>query len=471
MLSKPGSAAIGRIGAVFAPVFGLTFLVGCSVYDPSLLGGGGATGSTTDTGSTVSSGASMTTSSSTGGMSCSSPAMCPGMDTECATRTCDGGKCGVAPEMSGKALANQTPDDCKKNVCDGLGGTTVQEDAADTPNDGKDCTTDTCDGSNPKFTNKTDTTPCSQAGGKLCLMGACVECIDGADCTSGVCTAQHTCGAATCTDTIKNGTETDTDCGGMCSKCINGKHCSSGTDCVSNSCSGTICQPSCSDMILNQDETDVDCGGTSCLGCDIGKTCAASSDCASNNCGVNMKCSCATTHLVISEVRTTGVNGNDDFIELYNPTSSPITLTSAFTIEARSDAGTTYNGRWTGANQVLQPQHHFLIVGSAYSNSAGVPADAALTSGITDKVSVLLKQSGTVIDALCVWFGTADPFTGAMVPYTCEGVPFKKATGNAIAERKLGGAMGNCTDSDDNSADWVSNAVSGEQNMMSPAVP
>lgn len=471
MLPTPGSPSIRRIGAVFASLLGGSALAGCSVYDTSLLGAGGSPATTSsDTGSTTTTAASMTTSTSSG-MTCTTPAMCPGSDTECATRTCDGGQCGVQPEMSGKALATQTPADCKKDVCDGLGGTTVETDTSDKPSDGKECTTDACVDSNPMFTNKTDKSPCVQDGGKYCFMGDCVECVDGADCASGNCTAQHTCGAATCMDTIKNGTESDTDCGGMCSKCPNGKHCNGPTDCVSNSCSGTFCQPSCSDMMLNQDETDVDCGGNSCLGCDIGKNCTTNGDCASNNCGVNMKCACGTTHLVISEVRTTGgAGGNDDFVELYNPTSAPITLSSAFTIEARSDTGSTYNVRWTGANQVLQPQRHFLIVGSTYSNAA-VPGDAVLTSGVTDKVSVVLKQAGAPIDALCVWFGTTDPFTGAAVPYTCEGVPFKKATGNASAERKLGGAMGNCTDTDDNSADWLSNAVSTEQNMASAATP
>ena len=47
----------------------------------------------------------------------------------------------------------------------------------------------------------------------------------------------------TCSDNLKNGTETDVDCGGPCGPCENGKTCSSLADCKSGLCSaGGICQ-------------------------------------------------------------------------------------------------------------------------------------------------------------------------------------------------------------------------------------
>ena len=53
--------------------------------------------------------------------------------------------------------------------------------------------------------------------------GACVECLAGTSCASGVCSASHTCSAPTCLDTVKNGSETDVDCGGAsCSACHSG---------------------------------------------------------------------------------------------------------------------------------------------------------------------------------------------------------------------------------------------------------
>jgi hypothetical protein len=50
-------------------------------------------------------------------------------------------------------------------------------------------------------------------------------------------------GAATCTDGIKNGSETDVDCGGSCTtKCANGRGCSINADCQGNNCVTGTCQ-------------------------------------------------------------------------------------------------------------------------------------------------------------------------------------------------------------------------------------
>jgi len=47
---------------------------------------------------------------------------------------------------------------------------------------------------------------------------------------------------ATCTDTFKNGSETDVDCGGSCTtKCANGKTCAINADCQSGNCVSGVC--------------------------------------------------------------------------------------------------------------------------------------------------------------------------------------------------------------------------------------
>ena len=91
---------------------------------------------------------------------------------------------------------------------------------------------------------------------------------------------------ASCMDNIKNGSETDRDCGGpICQPCIVGKICLARSDCQTRVCLASHCQPAtCIDGIRNDVETDVDCGGGTCIGCVNGKLCCAGSDCQSGHC-------------------------------------------------------------------------------------------------------------------------------------------------------------------------------------------
>lgn len=84
---------------------------------------------------------------------------------------------------------------------------------------------------------------------------------------------------ASCTDGIKNGNETDIDCGGDCNACPVPESCVDGikngdetdVDC-GGSCIDCNANTSCSDGIKNGDETGVDCGG-SCPPCEVPATC------------------------------------------------------------------------------------------------------------------------------------------------------------------------------------------------------
>ena len=116
-----------------------------------------------------------------------------------------------------------------------------------------------------------------------------------ADCTSGVCTG-NVCAAAACTDTVKNGDESDVDCGGSCpTKCADTKACTAPSDCLSAVCTGNVCAaPSCTDSVKNGDESDVDCGGGCSTKCGVGKACGVPADCATSNC-LGQVCRAAAT--------------------------------------------------------------------------------------------------------------------------------------------------------------------------------
>jgi hypothetical protein len=70
--------------------------------------------------------------------------------------------------------------------------------------------------------------------------GQCLECLADADCASGVCNA-GACADAACDDGVKNGDESDVDCGGGCEGCELGEGCGAPADCLSGACSAGVC--------------------------------------------------------------------------------------------------------------------------------------------------------------------------------------------------------------------------------------
>jgi len=87
-------------------------------------------------------------------------------------------------------------------------------------------------------------------------------------------------------DVVKNGKETDVDCGGgTCAKCADNKGCGVAADCTSGVCTGNKCAvPTCTDMVTNGSETDVDCGGSCATKCAVTKACLVDADCTSATC-------------------------------------------------------------------------------------------------------------------------------------------------------------------------------------------
>lgn len=81
---------------------------------------------------------------------------------------------------------------------------------------------------------------CSQGGGSYCDgAGTCVECTHNSQCASMVCDlGSHGCAPPSCSDGVKNGSETDVDCGGTCpAQCASGQGCLAHTDCAPGACS------------------------------------------------------------------------------------------------------------------------------------------------------------------------------------------------------------------------------------------
>ncbi len=173
----------------------------CSVYSEELLVGvgGAATVSSSTTGSTGSGGSEA---------ECTTPDSCPGQDTACQKRSCDEGNCGTENSDAGSS--------------------------------------------------------CTEGGGKVCDgQGSCVQCLTKDDCASDeVCSSSNTCVTVGCDNELKDGTESDVDCGGdSCPACADGKICGDFEDCQSLFCKSGICAKCASAADCHSDDY-----------CDIGAT-------------------------------------------------------------------------------------------------------------------------------------------------------------------------------------------------------
>lgn len=113
---------------------------------------------------------------------------CGGQDTECQTRVCNTGVCGLNFAPSGTPVAAQTPNDCQQNVCDGSGNTTVIADNSDVASDGVECTTDTCSGGAPSYPPTPPGGACTIGGSYCNGIGGCGVCVPG---DSGACNCVH----------------------------------------------------------------------------------------------------------------------------------------------------------------------------------------------------------------------------------------------------------------------------------------
>src|SRR5689334_1765983 len=69
--------------------------------------------------------------------------------------------------------------------------------------------------------------------------------------------------------------------------------------------------------------------------------------------------SAATNHIVISQIEITGSSANDEFVELYNPTSSSVNL-SKWKLTRKNSAGSEGN-LVASLSGVMLPHSYFLI--------------------------------------------------------------------------------------------------------------
>ncbi|MDI1446698.1 hypothetical protein [Polyangium sp. 6x1] len=253
---------------------------------------------------------------------------CPGIDSPCGVRTCDGGACGMIVLLQeGVVLDSQTYGDCKRAVCDANGGVMQIEDTNDRYDDGNPCTLDTCMNGEMQHINQEagfscgNNVKCNDAGQcvRCNVGGPANECPNGSTCVEAknykdietLDVAVNKCVPMTCKDGVKNGSETDIDCGGTaCAPCDVGGVCNGPLDCIEAVCdpaAKTCSAASCTDGSLNGAETSPDFGGPTCPPTSVGSGCKVPEDCATGVCQ-GAKCAAATC----SDATQNGAEGGVD---------------------------------------------------------------------------------------------------------------------------------------------------------------
>jgi len=169
----------------------------------------------------------------------------------------------------------------------------------------------------------------------------------------------------------------------------------------------------------------------------------------------------APPHMVISEFRSRGPNGDsDEFIELYNPTGASVNISGWILRQSSGCGATITNLAFITSNVILLAGQHYLLTSSLLASVSG--ADQFFSAGIFDNGGLaLLTSAGQIVDQVGMCISTT---------YR-EGANLEPLTRNLSQsyERRPGGDTA-CYDTDNNEADFVLISPPNPQNKASRVV-
>src|ERR1700722_10682562 len=179
--------------------------------------------------------------------------------------------------------------------------------------------------------------------------------------------------------------------------------------------------------------------------------------------------SAASTTLVISQVYGGGGNSGatlkNDFIEIFNLSSSPISL-NGYSVQYASTTGNFSSSLLTALpNTTLQPGHYFLIQEAAgAAGTANLPTpDATGTINLSATGGKVALVNGTSAIASCTAANVVD-LIGYGAAANCSETAAAPGLSNTTADLRMSGG---CSDTDNNSSDFVA----GPPNPRNTAAP
>jgi hypothetical protein len=245
------------------------------------------------------------------------------------------------------------------------------------------------------------------------------------------------------------------DCGGatcvaQSALCADTKGCQSGADCQSGVCQGQKCQaPTCTDTLKNGDESDVDCGGAKCPGCANGKACSVAGDCVSKAC-TSKTCSVWQARYgdgnldQMHAVKVDG-SGNVFFVAEFAGTvdfgTQKLTSTGVdgvlVKLDANRDVAWTRRASGGGANEyffdlALTPTND-VVVSGRYEGGGSLPPSCTLPGKSHAALVAKLDQAGN-----CLWAKGVGGPTALTIAY---GVATDPTTGDVFIAGQVNGAV------------------------------
>jgi hypothetical protein len=160
-----------------------------------------------------------------GAIACSTDSECPS-SPPCAVATCSAGACVIVNAAAGTVVHQDSPGDCHAVACDGEGHATMSVvDDTNVPPPPAPCLTSTCTNGVAAVAGCPAPLVCAQSGSGCVMPG--------------------------CSDGMKDGQETDVDCGGGppmgCPTCAIDQACLTGSDCQTGACCGGRCTDTAAD--------------------------------------------------------------------------------------------------------------------------------------------------------------------------------------------------------------------------------
>ena len=183
------------------------------------------------------------------------------------------------------------------------------------------------------------------------------------------------------------------------------------------------------------------------------------------------------THIVISEIQTASAAADNDFVELYNPSTASASL-QGMRLVKRTNGGTVdTNVSVFGPSDIIPAHGYYLWANKNNNFDVSIGANASSTDTLSSDNSVALRDgpenSGTIIDALRWGNPSGTPLVegAAFTPNPSANQSIeRKALSTSDVTLMTSGAdvsKGNGYDTNNNSTDFIQRPTSEPQNTSS----